>query len=82
MSPAERVAAAWNNPGRAPGHHRRMQAQLRREWPTLAAAVEDLAAATPVRASEPMSAEYEARARERQERRLRLKAALEERGLR
>lgn len=30
---------AWNDPGRAPGWHRMMQAKLTREWPVLAKAL-------------------------------------------
>ena len=37
------VVAAWTNPGINPPYHRRAQAKLRREWPTLARALDRLA---------------------------------------
>lgn len=40
------VADAWNAEGRDPVEHRRQQARLRHEWPTLAKAVEAAARAT------------------------------------
>lgn len=43
LADAADVANAWNVAGRAPAHHRSMQAQLRKAWPTLARAVESLA---------------------------------------
>ena len=43
LADAANVANAWNVAGRAPAHHRSMQAQLRKAWPTLARAVESLA---------------------------------------
>lgn len=43
LADAANVANAWNVAGRAPTHHRSMQAQLRKAWPTLARAVESLA---------------------------------------
>ena len=42
----ERLAAldlilqAWDNPGPQAGYHREWQGRLRREWPTLARAIE------------------------------------------
>lgn len=38
----EEVSSAWNDPGPAPGYHRKMQAKLRKEWPVLAAALDRL----------------------------------------
>lgn len=38
----EKVKDAWNNPGRVPGYHRKMQNKLRKEWPVLAAALDRL----------------------------------------
>jgi len=43
LADAADVANAWSVAGRAPAHHRSMQAQLRKAWPTLARAVESLA---------------------------------------
>ena len=43
LADAADVANAWSVAGRAPAHHRPMQAQLRKAWPTLARAVESLA---------------------------------------
>jgi len=40
---AEQVRAAWADPGINPPYHRRAQAKLRREWPTLARALDRLA---------------------------------------
>lgn len=37
-----KVRSAWNDPGRAPGYHRKMQNKLRKEWPVLAAALDKL----------------------------------------
>jgi hypothetical protein len=45
LAAADRVSAAWAVSGRSPGTHAAAQAQLRREWPVLALAVEELAAA-------------------------------------
>lgn len=50
MNPVERAAAevvsAWRRPGVAPGYHFRQMERLRREWPTLARAVEQLVEAS------------------------------------
>lgn len=40
---ADDVLAAWANPGINPPYHRRAQAKLRKEWPTLARALDRLA---------------------------------------
>lgn len=47
MNPAlEAVLKAWTNPGTAvPGYHRAAQQELMRMWPTLALALDELAAA-------------------------------------
>lgn len=46
MNPAvEAVLKAWTDPGPVPEHHRTMQQALLREWPTLANALDELAAA-------------------------------------
>lgn len=37
-----RIWDAWNIPGPAPDYHRDMQAKLRREWPVLADALDNL----------------------------------------
>lgn len=42
----ERVIAAWEEPGPAPGYHVAMQNQLRKDWPVLANAVEEMVRAT------------------------------------
>lgn len=42
---AAAVAAAWLNAGPMPEYHAMMQDQLRRQWPVLAFAVEQLAEA-------------------------------------
>lgn len=41
---AAAAARAWNDPGPVPEYHRAAQLRLHQEWPTLAAAVEQLAA--------------------------------------
>lgn len=41
---AFRVLAAWAEPGPYPRYHRRAQERLRKEWPTLAIALEQLQA--------------------------------------
>ncbi|WIC90209.1 hypothetical protein SEA_VROOMVROOM_59 [Arthrobacter phage VroomVroom] len=41
---AFRVLAAWLDPGPYPRHHARAQERLRKEWPTLAIALEQLSA--------------------------------------
>lgn len=38
----EAIRRAWRNPGPRPDFHRDMQAKLRREWPTLANALDAL----------------------------------------
>lgn len=46
MNPAiEAVLKAWTDPGPVPGYHRDMQQELLRRWPTLALALDELAAA-------------------------------------
>lgn len=47
MSAVERVLKAWTDPGPVPAYHRVAQDALRRDWPTLAAALDALAAASP-----------------------------------
>ena len=42
MSAADRVVDAWVIAGPRPDYHTAQQQRLRREWPTLAAAVEAL----------------------------------------
>lgn len=41
---AERVVRAWTVPGPSPATHALAKARLRRDWPTLAEAVETLVA--------------------------------------
>lgn len=43
LDAARQVATAWTTHGKAPSYHRTMQAKLRREWPTLATTLDDLA---------------------------------------
>jgi hypothetical protein len=43
-SPSEDVLAAWTNPGPHPPTHWKAQADLRRDWPVLAQALDRLAA--------------------------------------
>lgn len=46
MNPAvEAVLKTWTDPGPVPEHHRTMQQGLGRAWPTLANALDELAAA-------------------------------------
>lgn len=40
MTPSEQLVQAWKNPGRVPTYHYHKQAELYREWPTLAKAIE------------------------------------------
>ena len=42
LPPLEAVVAAWTIPGRFRGYHAYMQAQLEREWPLLARALDRL----------------------------------------
>ena len=39
----QQIVDAWNNPGVNPRYHADMKAKLKKEWPTLAYAVEALA---------------------------------------
>ena len=38
----QKVFDAWEVPGPSPGYHEHMKGKLRREWPTLAAALDDI----------------------------------------
>lgn len=42
----ERVVQAWTDCGPVPAYHFAQQLRLRREWPTLASAIEELARQT------------------------------------
>lgn len=42
LTAGQKVIEAWRVPGSHPEYHRRMQRQLRREWPVLAAAIDEL----------------------------------------
>lgn len=55
------VLAAWLDAGPAPSYHRAAQAKLRREWPTLARAIERLAADSATAGSRRQQAEYDRR---------------------
>lgn len=52
MDAVERVRRAWTDPGPQPEYHRRKQAELRRDWPALAIALDAMVKAPPQSAPE------------------------------